>query len=224
MATNQDALALTRFPALAALIQLRQRQVAATLALLTLGTLGLAPLAAQAQETTERTSGHVPGSAQDRAPVTVGDIDAVMQDKILLDALASRAEARAKLYQLDPRASSGAAASVATTAGAGTDLIPALAWRRPTASGWLAKFVYANDAFAVAGLNETLPGGLKVTRIDANQVELTGADGRKISVIPARLAGRAETSSHKASQAPAGRTPARDQDGFALPPSTPDMQ
>lgn len=156
--------------------------------------------------------------------MTVGDIDAVMQDKILLDALASRAEARAKLYRLDPRASSGAAAPVATAAGVGTASIPALAWRRPTASGWLAKFVYANGAFAVAGLNETLPGGLKVARIDANDVELTDADGRKISVIPARLAGHAEVSGQKSAQTAAGRTATRDQSGFALPPSTPDMQ
>lgn len=222
MATDQGP--MTHLPILAALIQRRQRQITATLALLTLGALGLAPLATLAQETPDRASGRASGPIPERAPVTVGDIDAVMQDKILLDALASRAQARAKLYQADPRASSGAAASMDAAAAPGADSIPALAWRRPTASGWLAKFVYANDAFAVAGLNETLPGGLKVTRIDANQVELTGADGRKISVIPARLAGRAETPGQKTAQTPAGRTPARDQDGFALPPSTPDMQ
>lgn len=165
------------------------RQLSAALGLFTLALAAWAPLV-QAQMTDSAPS--VAASLSSAPPVTVGDIDAVMQDKILLDALSARAKARAELNQFDaqlpltPAAIHTAASPPNATALSAN--LPMTAWRRPTSAGWVAKFVYPNGAFVVASIGEMLPGGLKVVRIDDNDVQIADAAGKKVSVAPARLA------------------------------------
>ncbi|WP_454688244.1 hypothetical protein [Achromobacter aloeverae] len=97
------------------------------------------------------------------APVTVGDIDAIMQDEILLRALNSRAEQRAKLNQYEtPPAELSSSSS----------LVPRLAWRRRTTAGWVAKFVYANGSATIAGVRDSLPGGFQVTKVGPDEVRI----------------------------------------------------
>lgn len=194
----------------------------ATLALLTLALTGRAPLVqAQTADLTPSVAASTPSAPS----VTVGDIDAIMQDKVLLDALLARAKARAELNQLEANLTPMPAA-MPNTAGNATAHpsinLPTTAWRRPTAAGWFAKFVYPNGGFAVAGIGETLPGGLKVVRIDADDVQITDATGKKISVAPARLAGKLPAGNAD----PEKRTPTLNSSlnarpDFALPPATP---
>lgn len=113
-------------------------------------------------------------------PVTVGDLDAIMQQEILLKAMADRAKQQAALDQYG-------------NAGQNTRTLsnqpPRLAWRRASASGWLAKFILADGSSIIAGEGETLPGGYVVAQISGQQVELK-QDGHLIqlsgSATPAR--------------------------------------
>lgn len=191
---------------------LGRRPLLAALGLFAVTLTGWAPrVSAQTADSTPSVAASSPS-----APfVTVGDIDAIMQDKALLDALSARAKARAEFNQF----------SINDTVNPSVTL-PTIAWRRPTSVGWLAKFVYPNGAFAVASIGETLPGGLKVVRIDADDVQISDATGKKISVAPARLATQPQTSQADSAQktptlmrTPSG-IPSRQPD-FALPPAMP---
>lgn len=118
-----------------------------------------------------------PASAQTpnpKEPVTVSDLDAILQEEILLKAKANRAKQRAEL---------GRYASQAQTATA-TGGLPQLSWRRSTASGWLAKFILNDGASIIAGVGEPLPGGYTVARIDQDGVELAH-DGERIELTAA---------------------------------------
>lgn len=97
------------------------------------------------------------------APITVGDLDAIMQEEIILKAKANREKQRAELGRYD---------SPAGAASVGSRSLPQLAWRRSTASGWLAKFVLADGASLIASKGEHLPGGYVVAQIDDNGVKL----------------------------------------------------
>lgn len=110
-------------------------------------------------------------------PITVSDLDAILQEEILLKAMASRAKQRAEL---------GRYASEAQSVSASNGL-PQLSWRRSTASGWLAKFVLSDGASIIAGEGEPLPGGYTVARIDQEGVELM-QDGERIELSAAASA------------------------------------
>lgn len=108
------------------------------------------------------------GHAQtEKPPVTVSDLDAILQEEILLKAMASRAKQRAELGRFD---------SAAQTADLTNPTLPQLAWRRSTASGWLAK-LYLNDGSSViVSHGELLPGGYVVAQINENGVKLKHND------------------------------------------------
>lgn len=114
----------------------------------------------------------LPAVAQDtdpaaKAAVTVSDLDAIMQEEILLKAMAARAKQRAELDRYPD-----------TTGNVGVTQSPApnVAWRRATASGWLAKFMLAGGETMIAGVGDTLPGGYAVTQINAGGVKVRLAD------------------------------------------------
>lgn len=114
----------------------------------------------------------LPAVAQDtdsavKAAVTVSDLDAIMQEEILLKAMAARAKQRAELDRYPD-----------TTGDVGPTQSPAphVAWRRATASGWLAKFMLAGGETMIAGVGDTLPGGYAVTQINAGGVKVRLAD------------------------------------------------
>lgn len=108
------------------------------------------------------------GHAQtDKPPVTVSDLDAILQEEILLKAMANRAKQRAELGRFD---------SAAKTADLTNPTLPQLAWRRSTASGWLAK-LYLNDGSSViVSRGGLLPGGYTVAQIDEDGVKLKHND------------------------------------------------
>lgn len=201
-----------------------RRQLPTALSLFTLALASWAPLV-QAQMTDSAHS--VAVSLSSAPPVTVGDIDAVMQDKILLDALSARAKARAELNQLDAQlpltpASIHTAASPANATANLSANLPMTAWRRPTSAGWVAKFVYPNGAFVVASIGEMLPGGLKVVRIDDNDVQILDAAGKKVSVAPARLAVQVKAGkTDNAQKTPTLSGASNFQPDFALPHAVP---
>lgn len=128
-------------------------------------------------------------------PVTVSDLDAILQEEILLKAKANRAKQRAELgrYATD---------ALAATASNG---LPQLSWRRSTASGWLAKFILSDGASVIAGVGEPLPGGYTVARIDQDGVELS-QQGERIELTAAAANTPARGTSAPSSAA--GMTPA----------------
>lgn len=109
-------------------------------------------------------------STQERKePVTVSTLDAIMQERIVLKAMADRAKERAELGRYDDKPVPGSTLASAST-------LPQLAWRRATASGWLAKFVMNDGSSLIAGVGEPLPGGLTVAEINGEGVKLKRGD------------------------------------------------
>lgn len=104
-----------------------------------------------------------------RAHITVSDLDAVMQEEILVKARASLAKQQAELDRYP-----GTSATPNTTA-MHTPL-PQVAWRRATANGWLAKFLFSTGVSTIASVGEVLPGGYIVDQIDAAGVSLRSGD------------------------------------------------
>ncbi len=98
-----------------------------------------------------------------KAQVTVSDLDAIMQEEIVLKAMANRAKQRAELGRYNGAAQDTILADHS---------LPQLAWRRSTATGWLAKFVLDNGASLIAGVGERLPGDLEIAQIDERGVKL----------------------------------------------------
>lgn len=98
-----------------------------------------------------------------RPPLTVSDIDAVMQDEILLKAMVQRAKQRHDLSQYSDGQSSGLVAPT----------LPRVQWRRATAAGWVAKFVYDGGDSVVAGIGQSLPGGYTVSALSDTAVKIT---------------------------------------------------
>ena len=98
-----------------------------------------------------------------RSPLTVSDIDAVMQDEILLKAMVQRAKQRHDLSQYSDGEASGLVAPT----------LPHVQWRRATAAGWVAKFVYDGGDSVVAGIGQSLPGGYKVSVLSDAAVKIT---------------------------------------------------
>lgn len=98
-----------------------------------------------------------------RPPLTVSDIDAVMQDEILLKAMVQRAKQRHDLSQYSDGQASGLVAPT----------LPHVQWRRATAAGWVAKFVYDGGDSVVAGIGQSLPGGYKVSTLSDAAVRVT---------------------------------------------------
>ncbi|AEC18868.1 hypothetical protein PT7_0328 [Pusillimonas sp. T7-7] len=101
------------------------------------------------------------------AAVTVSDLDAIMQEEILLKAKAARAKQQAEFDRYVDEAEAGGRIQVS---------LPQVAWRRSTASGWLAKFVMADGAAVIAGRGEKLPGGYEVSHIDQQGVKVRRND------------------------------------------------
>ena len=121
----------------------------------------------------------------DKPPVTVSDLDAILQEEILLKAMANRAKQRAELGRFD---------SAAQTADLTNPTLPQLAWRRSTASGWLAKLYLGDGSSLIASRGDVLPGGYVVEQIneqgvklkrDDEVVDLTSASSRPRTPTPA---------------------------------------
>lgn len=104
-----------------------------------------------------------------KVPVTVSTLDAIMQERIVYKAMADRAKERAELGRYDDKPVPGSTLASAAT-------LPQLAWRRATASGWLAKFVLTDGSSLIAGVGEPLPGGLTVAEINGEGVKLKRGD------------------------------------------------
>lgn len=121
------------------------------------------------------TSAQVDTPPSSKAAITVSDLDAIMQEEILLKALANRARQRAELGRFD---------SEVEAAGLSRPSVPRLAWRRSTASGWLARFILADGASVIASTGEQLPGGYTVAQINDTGVKLK-RDGDLIDLTAA---------------------------------------
>lgn len=102
--------------------------------------------------------------AQTYSPLTVGDLDAVMQEEIYFKALAERNKAEAALNQ----AKGGATGTEPKQPAA-----PQLVWRRATADGWVAKLSFSSGSSALARVGDMLPGGFKTVRVDADNVVIS---------------------------------------------------
>lgn len=120
---------------------------------------------------------------ESKAPITVSDLDAVMQEGILLKAQADRERQRAEL---------GKFKSATESIGISGAQEPRLAWRRSTASGWLAKFILADGASVIASVGEQLPGGYMVAQINADGVQLE-RDGIRVDPTAAPSSTRGPT-------------------------------
>ena len=105
-------------------------------------------------------SGHAEAT---KPPVTVSDLDAIMQEEILFKAMANRAKQQQELVRFD---------SPAHTSTAASSILPHLAWRRSTASGWLAKLVTAEGASLIVSRGDPIPGGYVVEQINDEGVKL----------------------------------------------------
>ena len=92
-----------------------------------------------------------------QAPLTVGLLDSIMQEEILYKAQVARAKQQAELAKFSSTPSSSRTGV--------TDALPSVAWRRATANGWLAKFVFHDGTSMIAGRGQQLPGGMEVAPI-----------------------------------------------------------
>lgn len=117
-----------------------------------------------------------------KSPVTVSDLDAIMQEEIVLKASVNRAKQRAELGRY-----AGVAQSASHTSRALG--LPQLAWRRSTSTGWLAKFILSDGASIIGGPGESLPGGFEISQIDERGVKLK-RDGELIELTAAASATR----------------------------------
>lgn len=113
-------------------------------------------------------------------PLTVSDIDAVMQDEILLKAMVQRAKQRHDLSQYSDGQASGLVAPT----------LPHVQWRRATAAGWVAKFDYDGGDSVVAGIGDSLPGGYTVAVLSdaAVKIKRGGAIFDLLSAAPGKPA------------------------------------
>lgn len=98
-----------------------------------------------------------------KPPVTVSDLDAIMQEEILFKAMANRAKQQQELGRFD---------SPTHTSTAASSILPHLAWRRSTASGWLAKLVTAEGASLIVSRGDPIAGGYVVEQINDEGVKL----------------------------------------------------
>lgn len=108
-------------------------------------------------------------------PVTVSDLDAIMQQEILYRAKVARAKQHAELSKYPDSAEDALRQT--------TD-IPQIAWRRATAGGWMAKFVFKDGSSVIASPGEPLPGGMQVAQINERGVKLR-RDGALIELTAA---------------------------------------
>ena len=102
-----------------------------------------------------------------KPPLTVSELDAIMQEEILLKAKANRAKQRAELGRFD---------SAAQTADVANPTLPQLAWRRSTATGWLAKLYLSDGSSVIASRGDMLPGGYVVDQINEQGVKIKRND------------------------------------------------
>jgi type IV pilus biogenesis protein PilP len=113
--------------------------------------------------------------AQASAPLTVGDIDAVLQEEIYFKALVERNRAEAELNK---------ARGVGASANLQQPAAPQLVWRRATADGWVAKLQFSSGATALVRTGDNIPGGFKAIRVNADAVVVVrGAE--EITLSPA---------------------------------------
>ncbi|TFL14083.1 hypothetical protein CSC67_07915 [Pusillimonas caeni] len=110
-----------------------------------------------------------------QGPLTVGHLDAIMQEEILYKAQVARAKQHAELAKFESASSK--------TRAIDSFALPNVAWRRATASGWLAKFVFQDGTSMIAGRGEPLPGGLEVAHITEGGIQLKH-NGRLIDLSP----------------------------------------
>lgn len=136
--------------------------------------------------------------AQDeKAPVTVSDLDAILQEEILLKAMANRAKQRAEL---------GKFKSEAQTSDLSNPSLPQLAWRRPTVSGWLAKLYLGDGSSLIASEGDVLPGGYFVEQINEHGVKVKRND-QVIDLAAATTESRSKSSNSQENSAPAHAAP-----------------
>ncbi len=133
-------------------------------------------------------------NTEGKSHITVSDLDAIMQEEIVLKAKAARAKQRAELGQY---------VSEAQSAGATSSILPQVAWRRSTASGWLAKFILIDGASLIAGVGERLPGNFVIAQIDERGVKLK-RDGEVMDLSAASSSAQRSTESVRADPAHPG--------------------
>ncbi|WP_299454202.1 hypothetical protein [uncultured Pigmentiphaga sp.] len=104
-----------------------------------------------------------PAGSTPEAPLTLGDIDRIMQDEIRLKALVARAEQQALLEKL---AAGESGADVRPEP-------PRLVARRATTAGWVGTFLYPGGRAAMADVGDILPGGYRVDALDEGTLALS---------------------------------------------------
>lgn len=132
-----------------------------------------------------------------KAPITVSDLDAILQEEIMLKAMAARAKQQAELSRY---------AGSANLPHAAPARVPQIAWRRATASGWLAKFILGDGTAVIAGVGERLSGNFEITRIDADGVTLE-RNGQPLELTAAGASATADASEPNTPHGLSGRIP-----------------